>query len=54
MWVGGNEEIAKNAVGSVVDHLEHNEKLIEIFVVQVKHLNPKQDLVSLGHQDNLL
>ena len=27
MWVGGNEEIAKNAVGAVVDHLEHNEKL---------------------------
>ena len=27
MWVGGNEEIAKNAVGAVVDHLEHNKNL---------------------------
>jgi len=29
LWVGGNEEIAKNAVSSVIDQLENNEKLIE-------------------------
>ena len=29
MWVGGNEDIAKNAVGSVLDHLENNELLNE-------------------------
>ena len=29
MWVGGNEDIAKNAVGSVLDHLENNELLQE-------------------------
>jgi hypothetical protein len=29
MWVGGNEDIAKNAVGSVLDQLENNEALIE-------------------------
>ena len=31
MWVGGNEDIAKNAVGSVLDHLDSNDKLIEEF-----------------------
>ena len=31
MWVGGNEEIAKNAVGAVLDHLENNDKLKEDF-----------------------
>jgi hypothetical protein len=29
LWVGGNEEIAKNAIGSVLDQLESNELLIE-------------------------
>ena len=29
LWVGGNEEIAKNAVSSVIDQLDNNEKLIE-------------------------
>ena len=29
MWVGGNEDIAKNAVGAVLDHLENNELLNE-------------------------
>jgi len=29
MWVGGNEDIAKNAVGAVLDHLENNEGLIQ-------------------------
>ena len=29
MWVGGNEDIAKNAVGAVLDHLENNEQLNE-------------------------
>ena len=41
MWVGGNEEIAKNAVGAVVDHLEHNEKLIEDFCGPGKTFKPK-------------
>jgi hypothetical protein len=27
MWVGGNEDIAKNAVSSVLDHLDENERL---------------------------
>lgn len=31
MWVGGNEDIAKNAVGAVLDHLENNEQLIQDF-----------------------
>ena len=31
MWVGGNEDIAKNSVSSVLDQLETNEKLIEDF-----------------------
>ena len=29
LWVGGNEEIAKNAISSVLDQLESNELLIE-------------------------
>ena len=29
MWVGGNEDIAKNSVGAVMDHLENNEQLNE-------------------------
>ena len=29
MWVGGNEDIAKNSVSSVMDQLENNELLIE-------------------------
>jgi hypothetical protein len=29
LWVGGNEDIAKNAMGSVLDQLEFNELLIE-------------------------
>jgi len=41
MWVGGNEEIAKNAVGAVVDHLEHNEKLIEDFCGPGATFKPK-------------
>ena len=41
MWVGGNEEIAKNAVGAVVDHLEHNEKLIQDFCGPGETFKPK-------------
>ena len=41
MWVGGNEEIAKNAVGSVLDHLEHNQKLIEDFCIPGQTFKPK-------------
>jgi hypothetical protein len=41
MWVGGNEEIAKNAVGAVVDHLEHNEKLIQDFCGPGQTFKPK-------------
>ena len=29
MWCGGNEDIAKNSVGAVLDHLENNEGLIQ-------------------------
>jgi len=29
LWVGGNEDISKNAVNSVIDQLENNELLIE-------------------------
>ena len=31
MWVGGNEDIAKNSVASVLDQLETNEKLVQDF-----------------------
>ena len=31
MWVGGNEDISKNSVSSVIDTLENNEKLKEDF-----------------------
>ena len=31
MWVGGNEDIAKNAVSAVLDHLDSNITLIEDF-----------------------
>ena len=31
LWVGGNEDISKNSVSSVLDQLETNEKLIEDF-----------------------
>jgi hypothetical protein len=41
MWVGGNEEIAKNAVGAVLDHLEHNERLIEDFCGPGQSFKPK-------------
>ena len=41
MWVGGNEDIAKNAVGSVLDHLENNEKLIEDFCGPGETFKPK-------------
>jgi|DEB0MinimDraft_10_1074344.scaffolds.fasta_scaffold16718_3 hypothetical protein len=41
MWVGGNEEIAKNAVGAVLDHLEHNEKLIQEFCGPGATFKPK-------------
>ena len=41
MWVGGNEEIAKNAVRSVLDHLEHNQKLIEDFCIPGQTFKPK-------------
>ena len=41
MWVGGNEEIAKNAVGSVLEHLEHNQKLIEDFCIPGQAFKPK-------------
>ena len=40
MWVGGNEDIAKNAVSSVLDHLEQNERLIEDFCGPGKNFKP--------------
>jgi len=39
-WVGGNEEIAKNAVSSVIDQLENNEKLIEELCPPGKSFKP--------------
>tara|TARA_R100000152_G_C6781663_1_gene216714 strand:+ start:4074 stop:5981 length:1908 start_codon:yes stop_codon:yes gene_type:complete len=41
MWVGGNEDIAKNAVSSVLDHLEQNERLIEDFCGPGKNFKPE-------------
>ena len=41
MWVGGNEDIAKNSVGAVLDHLENNEKLIEDFCGPGETFKPK-------------
>ena len=41
MWVGGNEDIAKNAVSSVLDHLEGNEKLIEDFCGPGRNFKPE-------------
>ncbi len=41
MWVGGNEDIAKNAVGSVLDHLDSNDKLIEEFCGPGASFRPK-------------
>ena len=41
MWVGGNEEIAKNAVGAVLDHLDNNERLIEDFCGPGGSFKPK-------------
>ena len=41
MWVGGNEDIAKNSVSSVIDTLESNEGLKKIFVDQVVAFKPK-------------
>ena len=41
MWVGGNEDIAKNAVGSVLDHLDSNDKLIEEFCGPGQTFRPK-------------
>ena len=41
MWVGGNEDIAKNAVGSVLDHLDSNQKLIEEFCGPGQTFRPK-------------
>ena len=41
MWVGGNEDISKNSVGSVLDHLENNEQLIEDFCGPGETFKPK-------------
>ena len=40
MWVGGNEDIAKNAVSSVLDQLESNERLQEDFCEPGKNFKP--------------
>jgi len=40
LWVGGNEEIAKNAVSSVIDQLENNEKLNEDLCPPGKSFKP--------------
>ena len=54
MWVGGNEDIAKNAVSSVLDHLEGNDKLIEDFVDQDEVLNLRIEAEKVGQVVNLL
>ena len=41
MWVGGNEDIAKNAVGAVLDTLENNELLNEEFCGPGMKFQPK-------------
>ena len=41
MWVGGNEDIAKNAVGAVLDTLENNEALNEDFCGPGSKFQPK-------------
>ena len=47
LWVGGNEDIAKNAIGSVLDQLER-------YVDLDQNLNLIQEQVSLGHRMVLL
>ena len=40
MWVGGNEDIAKNAVSAVLEHLDDNERLQEDFCEPGKKFKP--------------
>jgi len=40
MWVGGNEDIAKNAVSAVLEHLDDNERLQEDFCAPGKKFKP--------------
>jgi hypothetical protein len=40
MWVGGNEDIAKNAVSAVLDQLESNERLQQDFCEPGKSFKP--------------
>ena len=46
LWVGGNEDIAKNAMGSVIDQLEFNELLIEEICGPGVKFKPKTKLRS--------
>lgn len=41
MWVGGNEDIAKNAVSAVLDHLDSNRELIEDFCGPSRSFKPE-------------
>ena len=41
LWVGGNEDISKNAMGSVLDQLEFNELLIEEICGPGEKFKPK-------------
>ena len=41
IWVGGNIDIAKQAVGSVLDHLENNEALIRTFCAPGTEFKPR-------------
>ena len=41
MWVGGNEDIAKNSVGAVLDTLENNEQLNDDFCGPGEKFQPK-------------
>ena len=42
IWVGGNHELAKTAVGSVLEHLELNEELIQAFCPPGAQFEPKK------------
>ena len=54
MWVGGNEDIAKNALSAVLDVLDTNEELREDFCPPVHLLNQITGQVKTGHKINLL
>lgn len=42
IWVGGNEDLAKQALASILDHLENNEDLIRAFCPPGKAFKPSK------------